>query len=414
MLPYLSPSIHLLFLESSFKTEDTARSYQQSILKKTGSEIVEIPVRESKGTLRFTNLKTKSTFESRKPIRVSASVMEVLDVEVGVGFHWETKENRKYGGTLEFVIDRLGSITLINEAPLEEYLKGVVPSEMPIGFPIEALKAQAIAARVEAASKIDIRHPFQPFDLCDDVHCQVYSGLSKTAESTNNAIKNTRGIFIVYGDQIIEAFYAGVCGGHTENNDNVWLTDSKPYLRGIQDGRSGRRMGLEQEKNVREWVDRLPNVFCNTRSQSVPEFLNYSKKYFRWEQAISREDLQETIRQKTGEDFGNLLDLVPKRRGVSGRVLELEVIGSRKRFTINRELSIRQALSETTLFSSCFYVKRVGNPRLPSKFIVKGAGWGHGVGMCQVGAAMMANSGAKFDQILKHYYRKTSLQLVYN
>ncbi|MCG8604942.1 SpoIID/LytB domain-containing protein, partial [bacterium] len=370
--------------------------------------------RPSKGTLRFTNLKTKSTFESRRPVRVSGSMIEVVDVEIGAGFHWETKENRKYAGRLEFLIDRLGRLTLINEAPLEEYLKGVVPSEMPVGFPIEALKAQAIAARVEVASKIDIRHPFQPFDLCDEVHCQVYSGLSKTAKSTNTAIKNTRGIFIVHGTQVIEAFYAGMCGGHTENNDNVWLMDGKPYLRGIQDGRSDRRrLALEQEKNVREWIDGFPNVFCNTRSKRVPEFLNYSKKYFRWQQTFPRNELEEIIHRKTGETFGNLLDLIPKQRGVSGRVLELEVIGSQKRFIINRELSIRQALSETTLFSSCFYIKKVGASGLPSKFIVKGAGWGHGVGMCQVGAAVMAHSGAKFDQILKHYYRRTSLQLLY-
>ena len=415
MLPYLSQSIHQVFLKKEFNSEKAAQAYRARIRKKTGSEIARIPVSPSKGTLRFTNLENNSSFESRRSVRLTANVMELLAVDVGTGYHWAAEEKRQYAGVIEFLVDSSGGITVINEVSLEDYLKGVVPSEMPVGFPFEALKAQAVAARGEAASKIDIRHPFEAFDLCDDVHCQVFSGLSKQGEPTNRAVKSTRGIFIVHRDRVIEAFYAGVCGGHTENNDNVWLTDAMPYLRGIQDSKAAsRRTSLHQENDARRWIDARPNVFCNTKTVKIPESLKYSRKYFRWEVRYDRRELEEIIRDKTGENFGDLMDLIPKRRGVSGRILELEIVGSRKRFVVSRELAIRQALSKNTLFSACFYVKKIGSKKLPDKFMIKGAGWGHGVGMCQIGAAIMADSGRNFDEILTHYYNGVSLQLLYN
>lgn len=414
-LPYLSQSIHQVFLKPEFNSEKTAEAYQARIRKKTGAEIVKVPVSQSKGTLRFTNLGNNTSFESRRSVRLSANVMELLAVDVGTGYHWAAEEKRQYAGVLEFLVDSSGGITVINEVSLEDYLKGVVPSEMPIGFPFEALKAQAVAARGEAASKIDIRHPFEAFDLCDDVHCQVFSGLSRQGEPTDRAVKSTRGIFMVHRHRVIEAFYAGVCGGHTENNDNVWLTDAMPYLTGIEDSEAAsRRNSLHQENGVRRWIDARPDVFCNTTTVKIPESLKYSRKYFRWQVTYDRRELEEIIRNKTGEIFGDLVDLIPKRRGVSGRILELEIVGSRKRFVVSRELAIRQALSKNTLYSACFYIKKIGSKKLADRFMIKGAGWGHGVGMCQIGAAMMADSGSKFDEILTHYYNGVSLQLLYN
>lgn len=416
ILPYFRNSVYQVVLTDKFKTETEAKLYQNKIEEITNSDLIRVPNGEPQGVLQFTNLDNQSHFDSRTPIRLIASDVGILNVDVGTGYHWEGKEDRRYGGEIEFLLDASAQVTVVNELPLESYLKGVVPSEMPSGFPYEALKAQAVAARVEAISKIGLRHPNAPFDLCDDVHCQVFSGLSKQAESTNMAVESTRGIFIIYRGKITEAFYAGVCGGHTENNENVWLMDAKSYLRGILDSKARRlSTSLQDERNVRKWIDSSPDVFCNTTRGSVPSSLNYSKKYFRWQVEYGRSELEEIIRNKTGEYFGNLMDLIPIKRGVSGRLIELEVVGTQKRFVLSRELPIRQALSKRTLYSSCFYVQKQGGTRsLPQKFILRGAGWGHGVGMCQIGAAMMAQSGKKFDQILTHYYQGVFLEKLYN
>ncbi len=417
-LPYLGKTVYQVVLNRDFKTESEAKLHQSNIREKTGSEIVVVPGGKSSGSLRFTNLETGQSFDSIDLVRINSADIEIAAVDVGTGFHWESSETRSYSGTVEFLVDDHGAITVVNELSLEEYLKGVVPAEMPVSFPYEALKAQAVAARVEAIAKAGLRHPLKVFDLCDDVHCQVFSGKTRRAAAGNNAVESTRGIFMVYRKKIVEAFYAGVCGGHTENNDNVWLMDPKPYLAGVLDNRGrGSRLSnaLDDEGNARKWIDSSPDVNCNTSRSNVPDALNYSKKYFRWQVEYDRNELEKIIRQKTGEDFGELVDLVPLKRGVSGRLLELQVVGTRKRFVISRELPVRQALSKTTLYSACCYFKKEGGMRdLPARFIIKGAGWGHGVGMCQVGAAMMAQSGKKFDEILSHYYKGTVLDVLYD
>ncbi len=417
-LPYLGKTVYQVILNKDFKTEADARLFQSSIRDKSGSEIVAVPDGKAEGELRLTNLDTNYRFDSGGPLRLRAGELELAAVEVGSGFHWESSETRSYSGVVELFVDDHGAITVVNELSLEEYLKGVVPSEMPAAFPFEALKAQAIAARVEAMAKAGLRHPLQAFDLCDDVHCQVFSGRSRRAPAASSAVESTRGIFMVYRKKIIEAFYAAVCGGHTESNENVWLMDAKPYLSGVLDSRrrhSRLSNSLHEESNVRKWIDSKPDVNCNTLQGNPPPALEYSKKYFRWEVKYERTELETILREKTGENFGRLVDLVPRKRGVSGRLLELEVVGDQKRFVISRELPIRQALSRTTLYSAaCYFKKEGGMKDLPARFVIKGAGWGHGVGMCQVGAAMMAASGKKFDEILSHYYKGIVLEVLYD
>lgn len=418
-LRYASSAVYQVILSQDFKTADEAKTFQNAIKEKTGAEIIEVPIGKATGVLRFTHLDTNNSFESRDRVKLSAANLEILNVEIGSGFHWQSIENRTYSGGIEFLLDDYGLVTVVNELSLEDYLKGVVPSEMPENFPYEALKAQAIASRGEALAKSGLRHPGQPFDLCDDVHCQVFSGNTRAAEATSNAVASTRGIFMIYRKKMVEAFYHAVCGGHTENIENVWNMDPRPYLIGRVDkgGRAPQRLtsSLTEEKNVRKWIDSRPEVFCNTSRADVPPALEYSKKYFRWQIEYDRTELETILHQKTGEDFGFLLELNPIKRGVSGRLLDLEVVGTKKRFAITRELAIRQALSKTTLFSACCYFEKVGSPReLPQKFIIKGAGWGHGVGMCQVGAALMAQNGKKFDEILIHYYPGIVLEILYD
>lgn len=415
-LPYLKAKIYQVLIHREFGSEEQARLFQVSIRDKVDSEIVEEVVTEAEGTLRFTNLDNQYSFDTRSPIRVQADRMHIDDIDVGSGFHWQDRKQQRYDGVLEIRLDRYGRITVVNELDLEEYLKGVVPSEMPMTFPQEALRAQAVAARVEAFSKVGIRHPVDPFDVCDEVHCQAFSGSTQHSEATRRAVESTRGLVMVYRNKLISAFYCAVCGGHTENNDNVWLLEPQPYLRGVLDSgnKAVRRLGsaLRSEDNVRKWIDSTPDVYCNVLNSDSP-YLQYSKRYFRWQVSYSRQELERILQKKTRQRFGNLLDLRPLKRGVSGRLIELEVVGTRRRFTLSRELPIRQALSETTLFSACFYVEKQGPPRSPERFILKGAGWGHGVGMCQIGAAVMAEQGHRFDNILKHYYQGVRLERLY-
>lgn len=417
-LPYFKRTTYQVVLDREFNTKNDALVFQRAIKSKTGSEVIEVATGQAQGVLRFTHLGSKYSFDSSEEVRFNTDNIELLNVDVGSGYHWESQKNRHYAGMLEFVLDVHGAITVINELSLEDYLKGVVPSEMPVSFPFEALKAQAVAARVEAVSKIGLRHPQEPFDLCDDVHCQVFSGKSRQSKSSNDAVESTRGIFMTYRKSIIDAFYSAVCGGHTENNENVWVMDARPYLRGLLDkrGRGSKRLGssLQKENNVKKWIDSRPDVNCNTVSKKVPSSLNYSKKYFRWQKVYKRKDLEQILRDKTNMDFGQLLNLIPVKRGVSGRLMELLVVGTKKRFKLEKELTIRRALSKNTLFSASFYIVKEGKSKLPERFILKGAGWGHGVGMCQIGAANMALHKKKFDEILTHYYKGVTLDILYN
>lgn len=416
-LPYVQKSAYQVLINEAFPSEQQAQLYQGSIRDKFETDVIEEMKVESEGTLRFTNLLSKYSFDTKGPVSIQADEVELADVDVGSGFHWETSETRTYEGTLEFLVDRYGKITVVDELFVEDYLKGVVPSEMPASFPEEALKAQAVAARVESFSKVGVRHISDPFDLCDDVHCQAFTGKGKQSQKTDAAVEATKGLVLVYRNQLCNAFYAGVCGGHTEDNENVWNLEAKPYLRGIldSDNKRAQRLGnsLQSEPALKKWIDSQPDVYCNTLKLTNSRFLNYSKKYFRWQFTYKRSELERIIRTKTGQEFGTLIDLKPLKRGVSGRLIELQIVGTKKKFTISRELAIRQAVSKSTLYSGCFYIERIGKNNIPDKFVLKGAGWGHGVGMCQVGAAVMAQSGVPFDKILRHYYRNSTLAKLY-
>ncbi len=413
-LPYLHKASYQVLLKKKFATESEAVEHKKSIAAKTNTEIVKRPIANPKGILNFKNLDTGKRFKAFGNIHIIGPKIEIANIDVGTGFHWERSDRRSYSDKIEFVLDLTGEITVINELPLESYLKGVVPSEMPASFPLEALKAQAVAARVEAVSKIGLRHPMKPFDLCDDVHCQAFSGTSKANKKTSEAVKSTSGVFMVHRGDITEAFYSGVCGGNTENNENAWTMNAKPFLRGIMDSKIKRNVMLHKKQNVINWINTKPEVYCNPFFRKSPRAINYAKRYFRWKEVYSRVELEEIIKKKTKEKFGELKDLRPLTRGVSGRITALEIVGTKKTFAITKELNIRQTLSNKTLYSACFYVKKEKKGKgLPDKFILHGAGWGHGVGMCQVGAAVMAHRDKRFNEILQHYYKGVKIKKLY-
>jgi SpoIID/LytB domain protein len=411
-------TIYKVVLREKFATREAALAKQRELAGKIQTEVLEVIKRPPQGILELENSDNDKSYRLPSAFQVIADRVTLSNVAVGTGFHWEGSENRAYRGRMEFFIDRFSKLTVVNVLPVEEYLKGVVPSEMHPSFPLEALKVQAVAARNEIFSKVGTRHTEDGFDLCADVHCQVYSGISKEKESTNQAVAETAGMVMKVDGVIIDANYASVCGGHTENNENVWTGLPKPYLRGIFDGYGRPDLlgnSLKDENVLLRWVTTKPGVYCNTTQGEIPSALDYTKKYFRWEVNYTRQELQTLIRQRTGEDFGDLQDLVPLERGQSGRLIRLRVVGSKKIFEISRELAIRQALAEKTLWSACVIIQKTGidRNRLPAKFKLLGAGWGHGVGLCQTGAAMMALRGHTFEQILQHYYSGTKLEKEY-
>jgi SpoIID/LytB domain protein len=307
---------------------------------------------------------------------------------------------------------------VVNVVSLEAYLCGVVAGEMAPAFPPEALKAQAMVSRTLFLNNFYRFHRGEDFDVCDEVHCQVYVGVTKQNETSSAAVNATRGLVLAYGDILCTASYSGVCGGHTEEASEVWEGDGQPYLQGDFDateaGISSHAFDLKNENNVRLWIESKPKVFCNLEIAGSPSFASYATKYFRWQVRASRTDLEKWITEKTGTDIGELLDIKSVRRGSSGRLSEIQIVGSRDSVTVERELNIRRTLSATALYSACFVIDQEDLENgVAQTYVFSGAGWGHGVGMCQIGAAVRALRGQNAGQILAAYYKGTRIKKMY-
>ncbi len=346
------------------------------------------------------------------------AVITLYEVRVGTGFHYEKQEDRQYRGIMEIRLDNEGLMQAISEVPIDIYLKGVVSSEIPAEFPKEALMAKAIASRSEVLAKLGTKHLNDPFDLCATVHCQVYTGISNEDPRTDEVVEATYGKVLLYEDNICDAVYSPVCGGYTENKENVWNPPAENYLVGLYDGDAEAsdqfELDLTKEKDVVKWIKEGPPAHCNLKDKDLSFASEYQHRYFRWMVTYSRQELQEIIMKKTGEDIGTLYDIIPLQRGVSGRLMEIEILGSRKNLKIKKELNIRRALSDTALNSACFVVDmELGEMGTPITITFQGAGWGHGVGMCQYGAAIMAENNALHQEILSHYYPDTTIETLY-
>lgn len=351
-------------------------------------------------------------------MRLSGTEFTIHEVKVGDGYHWSRIEKRTYRGELEIRVNKNGNLVAINVLPLEDYLHGVLPGEMSASFPLEALKAQAIAARTFFLYNFNRVHSDDPFDACADVHCQVYVGSGKSDDKIEKAIRETRGLVLQHNGELCSTPFSAMCGGHTEHSGNVWSGETLPHLTGVFDldhpEQFESRFDLSQEANARKWIESLPDVYCNVQKSGSPAFANYAQKYFRWENRFTRQELEQSIQNYTGVNFGSLLDLKAVSRGVSGRIIQLLVTGTSDTLSIEKELRIRKALSPTTLYSACIVFDKIGDSTgVPDAFLIKGAGWGHGVGMCQIGAAIMAERGKDAGDILKHYYSNTRIRQLY-
>jgi len=410
-------------LAGAFETEAEAKKLLAKFSDEYAPRIIREKVKEPRGKIEVYDAEYDYSVKIEDGMRIvplsEETTITLYGVKVGSGFQWESMADRTYRGIIEIRVGNDARLSAISELPLDQYLRGVVPAEMPAGYPPEALKAQAVAARSAVLAKLGTKHLNDPYDFCANVHCQVYSGNVSEAESTNEAVEATRGEVITFEDRICDAVYSAVCGGHTEHKRNVWNPPDEPYLQGLYDApekdRPGFTLDLSKEKDLRRWIEEWPDVFCALNHDKLPTILAYSRKYFRWEVSYSRKELEDIIKKRTEEDIGVLYDIIPLQRGVSGRLMEIEILGSRKNIRVKKELNIRRALSPTYLRSAAFVIDiEMGEMGTPLAFHFRGAGWGHGVGMCQIGAAVMALDDYRYPQILGHYYTGTEVRNAYS
>ncbi len=345
------------------------------------------------------------------------TLIQVDDVPIGIEFHWQKKENLDYRGIIEVAFNNDGNLVTINELDIENYLASVNSSEMTPDCPLALLEAQTIAARSTVFATMGKHHYNTTFHLCSDDHCQCYQGAKREQAVSQQAMQNTLGKTLISGDEICDARYSKICGGIMESYENVWDERKIPYLIAGIDSDQKIDYPADTEERARALITGNPDVFCNTNIYKLPEKLAnlYSTKdLFRWKVRFERKALQKLIAKKLNTDFGELIDLKPINRGASGRIIYMDVIGSKKTIRVGKELGIRRILSESHLYSSCFYIeKEMDSNGNIDTFILKGAGWGHGVGLCQVGATVMALKGHESQNILEHYFKNSIVKKLY-
>lgn len=404
----------------NFQVEEDARHLLAKLELDYAPRLVREVLTQSHGKLELFDQSLEQHFESTDGFRIvpedAESRLTILGVRMNSGFAYEPTEDRTYEGEIEFYVDHEGEIAALTEIPIDVYLRGVVATEMPVDYPEEALRAQAIASRSLVIATKSIKHLNDPFELCAHVHCQVYSGVTYENPTVTKAVTDTRGQILFHNGAVVDAHYSKVCGGHTEDVQATWMTPPIYAGKGVPCDCTAEMEvpDLTTENGARRWIQSRPSACCNLDGVDLPVSRAYGRRHFRWETTLLRSELEEIILTKTGVDIGMLYDILPIRRGRSGRLMEVEVLGSLANLRIKRELRIRRQLSHTALESSAFLVEVLtdssGNPM---ELIFTGAGWGHGVGMCQAGAARMAGNGRSAEEILQHYYQACVIQKKY-
>ncbi len=382
----------------------------------------------------------------------SSSSFSLHNVVIGKNFHWEREETQTFNGTLHIIVES-DKITAINELPIETYLTSVISSEMKPTSSLNFLKASAVISRSWLLAQIEKRHrhaesnngffsfkksdeelikwydreDHTEFDVCADDHCQRYQGITKMAEGkAAEAVAATRGQILISDGDICDARFSKCCGGITEEFQYCWEDNPHSYLKAVSDNLEGMKMenssipDLTNEEEAAQWIRSNADAFCNTKDKDIlSQVLNdcdmETTDFYRWKEEYTAEEIATLINTNLKDDFGDIVDIQPLARGKSGRIWKLRIVGTKKQFIIGKELEIRRVLSKTHLLSSAFIIdKKYDNgSTLPSRFILIGAGWGHGVGMCQIGAVVMGEKGFSYDEILLHYYRGAELKQIY-
>ncbi len=400
-----------------------------------------------KNVICLSNGKENLSFENEiliSPLNENEEQFILHAVTIGIGFHWQRDEDQAFKGSLKLIIEN-GKLRAINVLPLEYYLMSVISSEMSATSSLELLKAHAVISRswllaqiykneglqlegkkYQSTFQTDIelikwydREDHTYFDVCADDHCQRYQGITRsTTKFVEEAVKSTWGEVLEFEGQICDARFSKCCGGKVEVFENVWEPINHPYLQSFEDSDiNDAKTDLRTELKASAWILGEPDVFCNTSdktilSQVLNDYDQETNDFFRWTVIYTQEEISELINRKTGVDFGSICDLIPLERGDSGRLIKLKIVGANKTMIIGKELEIRKVLSESHLYSSAFVVNKNedGDGVI---FELKGAGWGHGVGLCQIGASVMGAKGYKYHEILKHYFRGAGLNKRY-
>ena len=372
----------------------------------------------------------------------------LYDVTIGLNYHWERQETQVFSGTLRLVVDE-DKIVAINILPVEDYLTSVISSEMNANSSLELLKAHAVVSRSWLFAQIEKRKALKGkdegffsfiktkeeyirwydredhtiFDVCADDHCQRYQGITKATNSTvAEAVQATRGRLLMYGKKICDARFSKCCGGATEEFEYCWEDKHYPYLTSVRDAEEEENLpfpNLTKEEEAEHWIRKAPKSFCDTHDKKILSQIlnNYDQEttdFYRWKVRYTQAELAELIRTKTKSDYGDIIDLIPVQRGPSGRICKLKIVGTLKTLTIGKEMEIRRTLSDSHLFSSAFVVdKGEIKEGIPQWFLLSGAGWGHGVGLCQIGAAVMGEKGYSYEEILLHYYKGAEIRKFY-
>ena len=390
------------------------------------------------------NLYRELTFTPQEEL----NSFSLYDVTIGINFHWERQETQIFLGTLKLVVDE-EKIVAINILPVEDYLTSVISSEMSANSSLELLKAHAVVSRSWLFAQIEKRKALKGkdegffsfiktkeeyirwydredhtiFDVCADDHCQRYQGITKASNATvAEAVRATRGRLLMYGNKVCDARFSKCCGGATEEFEYCWEDKHYPYLSAVRDAEEEENRplpDLTKEEEAEHWIRKAPKPFCDTHDKKILSQIlnNYDQEttdFYRWKVRYTQEELAELIRTNTKTDYGDIIDLIPIQRGPSGRICKLKIVGSLKTLTIGKELEIRRTLSHSHLFSSAFVVdKGKTKDGVPQSFLISGAGWGHGVGLCQIGAAVMGEKGYTYEEILLHYYKGADIRKFY-
>ena len=388
-----------------------------------------------------------------EPRHEQTDAFELLDVTIGINFHWERKEDQRFLGALKIIVEN-GKLTGINVIRVEDYLTSVISSEMSATASLELLKAHAVISRSWLLAQIQKnkeitethadysaftqteeelirwydREDHTRFDVCADDHCQRYQGITRAStDIVKQAIAATRGQVLTSDGKICDARFSKCCGGAFEEFQYCWEDIKYPYLAKQRDYRTengkadnGTLPDLTREVEADRWIRTSPKAFCNTTDKKILSQVlnNYDQEttdFYRWKVEYTQDELSKLIKERSGIDYGQIIDLIPVARGTSARLWKLKIVGSLRTLTIGKELEIRRTLSPSHLYSSAFVVDKedISPEGIPGRFILTGAGWGHGVGLCQIGAAVMGEQGYKYDAILLHYYIGANIDKLY-
>lgn len=386
------------------------------------------------------------------PQQPAVAFFELSEVTIGVNFHWERKETQWFKGELRIIIEN-DSLTAINVIPVEEYLTSVISSEMSATASLQLLKAHAVISRSWLVNKLRVEsgewrvscaglhshsqlstlnsqlikwydhEAHANFDVCADDHCQRYQGITRASTpQAIEAVSATRGEVLMFEGKICDARFSKCCGGALEEFQNCWENVKHPYLSKQRDSKTETLLpDLTREAEAEKWIRTFPDAFCNTQDKSVLSQVlnNYDQEttdFYRWKVCYTQQELAGLIHRRSGIDFGKIIDLIPVERGTSGRLVRLKIKGTLRTLTIGKELEIRRILSPSHLYSSAFVIDKeyeTNETEIPARFILIGAGWGHGVGLCQIGAAVMGEQGYDYKEILSHYYAGSNLEKQY-